>query len=240
MAMMQTFVGEIKTDKYDILKRRLCAVLHLLQGRGNSSRRKHSCLLFKQQRSLQSLRQMVQGHPSQNRQCPCGWCSGGETGQDRRWFDGNDYRYGRENQSGHMYDQQSPYTESWHVLRRPQTSDCKSGGAMLNVSGHNRFYYLRNFHDMRCKYERVRSIIRQQFNREPEAGDIFIMMSKNRRLVRLFNYDRRSYSLHEKRFQPGYQFLRVEREGEENVYKIDWKDVVTLLESPVVKTLKIK
>lgn len=110
----------------------------------------------------------------------------------------------------------------------------------MNVSGHNRFYYLRNFHDMRCKYERVRSIIRQQFNREPEAGDIFIMMSKNRRLVRLFNYDRRSYSLHEKRFQPGYQFLRVEREGEENVYKIDWKDVVTLLESPVVKTLKIK
>lgn len=63
---------------------------------------------------------------------------------------------------------------------------------MLNVSGLNRFYYLRNFHDMRCKYERVRSIIRQQFNREPEAGDIFIMMSRNRRLVRLFNYDRRS------------------------------------------------
>lgn len=111
---------------------------------------------------------------------------------------------------------------------------------MLNVSGLNRFYYLRNFHDMRCKYERVRSIIRQQFNREPEAGDIFIMMSRNRRLVRLFNYDRRSCSLHEKRFQPGYQFLRVEREGGENIYRIDWKDVVTLLESPVVKTLKIR
>lgn len=111
---------------------------------------------------------------------------------------------------------------------------------MVNVSGLNRFYYLRNFHDMRCKYERVRSIIRQQFNREPEAGDIFIMMSKNRRQVRLYNYDRRSCSLYEKRFQPGYQFLRVEREGDERVYRIEWKDVVTLLESPVVKTLKIR
>ena len=26
---------------------------------------------------------------------------------------------------------------------------------MLNVTGMNRFYYLRNFHDMRCKYERA-------------------------------------------------------------------------------------
>ena len=41
---------------------------------------------------------------------------------------------------------------------------------MLNVSGLNKFYFLRNFHDMRCKYDRVRSIIRQQLNREPESG----------------------------------------------------------------------
>ena len=25
---------------------------------------------------------------------------------------------------------------------------------MLNITGMNRFYYLRNFHDMRCKYEK--------------------------------------------------------------------------------------
>lgn len=111
---------------------------------------------------------------------------------------------------------------------------------MLNVSGLNEFWFLKDFHDMRCKYDRVRSVIRQQLNREPNAGDIFIMMSKNRRLVRLFRYDSRSCSLHEKRYHPGYQFMKVTWEGEEKVYHIDWKDVVTLLESPVVKTLKIK
>ena len=111
---------------------------------------------------------------------------------------------------------------------------------MLSVSGINRFYFLRDFHDMRCKYDRVRSIIRQQFNREPQPDDVFIMMSKSRRLVRLFHFDRRSCSLHEKRFQPGYQFMKVVRQGDETIYRIDWKDVVTLLESPVVKTLRIK
>ena len=27
----------------------------------------------------------------------------------------------------------------------------EAGGTMLNITGMNRFYYLRNFHDMRCK-----------------------------------------------------------------------------------------
>lgn len=111
---------------------------------------------------------------------------------------------------------------------------------MLSVTGINRFYYLRDFTDMRCKHSRVLSIIREQLHREPDNGDVFIVMSRDRRIVRLFAYDNRSYSLFEKKFVAGHQFMRVEREGNEKVYRIDWKDVVLLLESPIVKTLKIR
>lgn len=54
---------------------------------------------------------------------------------------------------------------------------------MLSVTGLNNFYFLKDFHDMRYKYERVLSIIHQQLNREPEAGDVFIVMSKDMRNV---------------------------------------------------------
>lgn len=111
---------------------------------------------------------------------------------------------------------------------------------MLSVTGINHFYYLRDFTDMRCKHSRVLSVIREQLHREPVGGDIFIVMSRDRRIVRLFAYDNRSYSLHEKKFVAGHQFMRVEREGDEKVYRIDWKDVVLLLENPIVKTLKIR
>ena len=111
---------------------------------------------------------------------------------------------------------------------------------MLSVTGINRFYYLRDFTDMRCKHSRVLYIIREQLHHEPNDGDVFIVMSRNRRIVRLFAYDNRSYSLFEKKFVSGYQFMKVEREGKERVYRIDWKDVVLLLESPIVKTLKIR
>ncbi len=111
---------------------------------------------------------------------------------------------------------------------------------MLNVSGMNRFYYIRNFTDMRCKHSRVLSIICEQLRREPMDGDVFIVLSKDRRIVRLFSYDNRSYSLFEKKFIPGYQFMKVIRKGDETIYRIDWRDVVLLLENPIIKSLNIR
>ena len=45
--------------------------------------------------------------------------------------------------------------------------------------------------------------------------------------------------LFEKKFRADYQFMKVVRAGDEEVYRINWKDVVLLLENPVVKSLKI-
>lgn len=106
---------------------------------------------------------------------------------------------------------------------------------MLSIHGVNRFYYLRDFHDMRCKYERVLSIIHQQLNREPEEGDVFIVMSKDFWKVRLFSYDRRSYSLYEKRFTSNYRFMKIVHEDDRRFYSIHWKDVVLSLEIHIVK-----
>ena len=88
---------------------------------------------------------------------------------------------------------------------------------MLNITGLNRFFFVRDFHDMRCKYDKVLTIIHQQLNRELEDGDVFIVMSKDLRLVRLFSYDRRSYSMFERRFRPGYQFMQVIYNGAESI-----------------------
>lgn len=66
---------------------------------------------------------------------------------------------------------------------------------MLSITGLNHFYYVRDFSDMRCKHSRVLAIIHEQLHRKPDDGDVFIVMSKDRRIVRMFTYDNRSYSL---------------------------------------------
>lgn len=54
---------------------------------------------------------------------------------------------------------------------------------MQSVISLNHFYYIRNFTDMCYKYHRVLSIIREQLHRESVDGDVFIVMSRNRRTV---------------------------------------------------------
>ena len=70
----------------------------------------------------------------------------------------------------------------------------------------------------------------------------FISSLKDRRIVCLFAYDNRSYSLFEKKFVASYQFMRIIKDdgGNEVVYRIDWKDVVFQLDNSVIKSLKIR
>lgn len=98
---------------------------------------------------------------------------------------------------------------------------CLRNDTRTQVSGEGKLYYLRNFHDLRCKYARVLSVIRQQMNREPQAGEVYIMMSKDRRTVRLYSYDRCSCRLYEQRFDKDYTFMKVSYEGNYNQYA-DW------------------
>lgn len=111
---------------------------------------------------------------------------------------------------------------------------------MLNITGLNHFYYVRDFTDMRCKHLRALSIIRERLHREPIESDVNIMISSNRRIVRMFSFDNHSYSLFEKKFVASYQFLKVEGGVSSPIYRIDWKDVVLILESPIVIILEIK
>ena len=111
---------------------------------------------------------------------------------------------------------------------------------MLSDNGQVEFFFLKDFHDMRCKYDRVLSVIRQQMNREPRFGEAYIMMSRNRRTVRIYRYDEKACVLHEKRFHPGYTFMRVEWEDDRQVFRINWRDVARILDYPVMKVLRIK
>ena len=59
-------------------------------------------------------------------------------------------------------------------LSKIEAADRETGGSMLNVTGLNQFYNLRDFTEMRCKHSRVLSIIHEQLHREPNDGDVSV------------------------------------------------------------------
>lgn len=110
---------------------------------------------------------------------------------------------------------------------------------MLKVDGNLRFFFLPTFTDMRCKHSRVIAIIREQLRREPQEGEAYMIMSRDRHTVRVFGFEKTSVSFYEKKFKKGYRFLRVEKKGAETFYMIAWDDVRKILECPAIISLKI-
>ena len=76
--------------------------------------------------------------------------------------------------------------------------------------------------------------IHQQLKCEPDEMKSSLCSPKIDIKSGLFAYDRRSFSLHEKRFTSGHKFIQICRQGEEMGYCIQWKDVVVLLQYPII------
>ncbi len=184
---------------------------------------------------------MVQGYTAQSSGGGCVRTSFPDRNRHgRRGSTGTERKNGSTHIGGPTHKQRPAPASGEFKLRTTETTRGETGGPMLSISELGRFYYLRGFHDMRCKYARVLSVIHQQMNREPQSGEVYIMMSKDLQTVRLYSYEKHSCSLYEKRFDKGYKFMKVSHDGDKAVFTISWDDVVVLLGSPVVKTLKIK
>ena len=112
---------------------------------------------------------------------------------------------------------------------------------MLSLESLKNFYFLPELHDMRCGAQRVLKTIKIVYDRYPYGGDVFLFMSKDRRKVKMVQYENNAFYVHEKVFKKGYKFMKLEIDGGDNpVYSIAWKDLVTLLECPVIDVLKIR
>ena len=111
---------------------------------------------------------------------------------------------------------------------------------MLTINGLHKFYFLPYFHAMRCKAQRISEIIRARYNRDPLNGDVYIFMSKDNRKVKMVHYENHAFYLHEKSYTSDYSFMKVVYENDKPVYRIDWKDLVAILESPVVKQIRLR
>lgn len=111
---------------------------------------------------------------------------------------------------------------------------------MLTINGLKNFYFLPDFHDMRCKAQRLSEVVRMKYHRDPLNGDVYIFMSKDYRRIKMVHYENHAYFLHEKSYVDCYKFMKLEIVNDVPVYKIDWKDLVALLESPVVRSLRLQ
>ena len=184
---------------------------------------------------------MVQGYAQANTPHPSGWrpdfgIQGGDSNGS------NATQWVCPNSSYHLHEQWRVYQTEELKLRKSSEICRETGGLMLTISGLKRFYYIPGVTDMRCGYCRLLQIVKQMTHHDPYNGDVFVFMSKDRRKVKMVHFENHAYYIHEKVFTNGYSFMLLEYRDENGLksYRMDWKDLVAVLESPVVKKLRLK
>ena len=56
----------------------------------------------------------------------------------------------------------------------------------------------------------------------------------------MVHYENHAFYVHEKSFVKGYKFVKIILRNDIPVYKIEWKSLVSILESPVIKSISLQ
>ena len=110
---------------------------------------------------------------------------------------------------------------------------------MLALTGQEHFYFIPGCTDMRYGYRKLAEIVRHKFLRNPLNGDVYVFMNHQRTTVRMFQFENHAFYVHEKHYVDGFKFMDIKTEDCGKTYYITWEDLVSVLETPVVKTLKL-
>lgn len=109
---------------------------------------------------------------------------------------------------------------------------------MLGLKSHMNFYLCQGRVDMRKGIATLAELVRRKMKADPENGDVFIFLSKDRRNIKILRHESNGYVLYWKKLDKE-RFLLPVFSIENDRYEITWDKLVLLLEGTVRKELLV-
>ena len=110
---------------------------------------------------------------------------------------------------------------------------------MLGLTGTLYYYLFNGSVDMRKGIYSLSDVVRHEMKENPNnPNNVYIFMSKNRRIIKILHYERGFYVLYEKRPLMG-QFKKPIYDDKTKSYQINWNDMIYLTESLVISQIRL-
>jgi hypothetical protein len=110
---------------------------------------------------------------------------------------------------------------------------------MLGLSANLNYYLFNGNVDLRKGIFRLCEFIRMELSLDPgNASNVYMFMSKNRKVVKILHYERGFYVLYEKRPVMG-KFKKPVFDELSRCYQISWSDMAYLTESLVIDRMSL-
>jgi transposase len=78
---------------------------------------------------------------------------------------------------------------------------------VLSLSIHQRYYLFRGYADMRKGFDRLCGMVRDQLQKDPLGGDVFVFINRRRNQIKLLCWEGDGFMLFYKRLEKGRIFV---------------------------------
>ena len=110
---------------------------------------------------------------------------------------------------------------------------------MFGLTGATKYKYIPHYSDMRGGYDKLSGVVRS-LGENPENGTAYVFMSKNQKLVKIIRYDKGRCLYYSQKFKGGFSFVRLRFNVDKPVYVLEWKYLVSLMGTPVIKEIPVR
>ena len=107
---------------------------------------------------------------------------------------------------------------------------------MFSITGATRFKYIPNYKDMRGGYDKLHGVV-CSLDGKQEEDTAYVFTSRNQKLVKIIRHENNECQLYMQRFDHNMSFIRLEFNGVQPVYVLEYKYLVALLSCPVFKRI---
>ena len=92
---------------------------------------------------------------------------------------------------------------------------------------------------MRGGYDKLSGVVRA-LGENPEDGTAYVFMSKDHKLVKIIRYEDGQCQYYSQKFKDGFSFVRLRFDGDRPIYVLQWKYLVSLMGTPVIKEIPVR
>jgi transposase len=111
---------------------------------------------------------------------------------------------------------------------------------MLGLGSQHRFFLYRSATDMRKSFDALTGLVRNELDRNPMDGDIYIFVNHRRNMVKLLQWDKTGFAIYSKRLERGGYELPKVINNDSKGQALQWSELMLILEGISLKSVRYR
>jgi transposase len=108
---------------------------------------------------------------------------------------------------------------------------------MIGLGFQHKYFLYSQPTDMRKSFDGLSGLVRNQLDRDPLSGEVYVFLNRDRSIIKLLVWDRSGYSIFSKRLEQG-SFEKPVSDDKATGLRLNWEQLVLILEGISLKSVQ--